>query len=282
MGKIIDAKSPWATLDWSKFVDPTEDTIIYNDVFTVDNDNRSERKIFFNLEPESIIPTQEYILKNYNKFSHIITFNQTVLDKCGKRGIKYLYGTTWISEKDYNNIDLIAKQYKISIMTGSKCMTVGHSFRIQLYQKQQAFSKFPITFWRSSAGQPLPELNPGNNPLLGRDSSSKINMLATYQFHICIENSRQLNYFTEKLIDCLITKTIPIYYGCPNIAEYFDTTGWIILEDESPSSLFKALMTLDFNYYMKHIDTINKNYEECKKYIDIYKNINISLKASSW
>ena len=282
-GKIIDARSPWATLDWSKFMEPQEDTIIYNDTFQAVSDNRPQRKVFVNLEPEAIIHTEAYLLQNYKLFSLILSYNQHVIDNC-PNAIKYVHGTTWIAEKDYSEefLDISKKQYKISVMTGAKCMTEGHAFRIDLYKKQQAFSKFPIVFWRSSAGQPLPELNPGKNPLLGRDMTSKIEMLRDYQFHICIENSRQHNYFSEKLMDCLITKTIPIYYGCPNIAEFFDTRGWIILEDTSASTLFKALLSLNEQYYSKYMDTIDANYAECKKYVDIYKNINEVLKISKW
>ena len=49
------------------------------------------------------------------------------------------------------------------------------------------------------------------------------------QFSIAIESTSVENYFSEKLIDCLITKTIPIYWGCPNIEEFFDTRGMIIV-----------------------------------------------------
>ena len=65
-------------------------------------------------------------------------------------------------------------------------------------------------------------------------------------------------------MDCIITKTIPIYYGCENIGEYFDTTGWIILEDENNflQELYNKLHTLNESYYITHYPTIIKNYEK--------------------
>ena len=42
------------------------------------------------------------------------------------------------------------------------------------------------------------------------------------------DNQKTDNWFTEKVIDCFQTKTIPIYIGCPNIDKYFDTRGMII------------------------------------------------------
>jgi hypothetical protein len=46
-------------------------------------------------------------------------------------------------------------------------------------------------------------------------------------FSVCIENSSERNYFTEKLIDCFAQKVIPIYWGAPNVSEFFDPDGII-------------------------------------------------------
>jgi hypothetical protein len=100
---------------------------------------------------------------------------------------------------------------------------------------------------------------------------SKDPLFLDYQFSIAIENSRQLNYFTEKLLDCLITKTIPIYWGCPNISNWFDTRGWIILETTSISE-FK-LKCSRLPEYSRFINVINENYERAKQYASIETNI---------
>jgi hypothetical protein len=42
-----------------------------------------------------------------------------------------------------------------------------------------------------------------------------------YQFHICIENFRTNAYISEKVINPLMTNTVPIYLGCRNIDTYF-------------------------------------------------------------
>ena len=38
-------------------------------------------------------------------------------------------------------------------------------------------------------------------------------------------------YFTEKLLDCFLSGTIPIYWGCPSIGDFFNTKGMIIFDD---------------------------------------------------
>jgi hypothetical protein len=78
-------------------------------------------------------------------------------------------------------------------------------------------------------------------------------------------------------MDCLLTKTIPIYWGCDNIGDYFDTTGWIILETESVEELQDKLKIVTADYYDKYKDTIEKNYNIALKYIDLYENINNAI-----
>ena len=42
-----------------------------------------------------------------------------------------------------------------------------------------------------------------------------------YEFHICIENVQSNHYFSEKIINSLLTNTTPVYLGCKNIDTYF-------------------------------------------------------------
>lgn len=53
-----------------------------------------------------------------------------------------------------------------------------------------------------------------------RPMEDKIEGLLNYRFHVVIENSSYDHYFSEKLSDCLLAGSYPIYYGCPNIGEY--------------------------------------------------------------
>ena len=139
---------------------------------------------------------------------------------------------------------------------------MAYHLRHLLYQNQQAFQQFPITFYRSSAHIIIPEIT--NNPLIPKEPlSSKYILFEKHQFSIVIENTREKNYFSEKLMDCLITKTIPIYYGCQNIGDYFNTDGWILLNDEQNflQELYTQLHTLNETYYMAHYPIIEENYE---------------------
>ena len=143
------------------------------------------------------------------------------------------------------------KSFRISHLAGSKDELHGHKLRKRLFMNQGHFVHFPITFWRSSVHPHLPNLL--NNPLLpesskitshdGMTKHAKRALFDGYQFSIVIENSREVNYFSEKLLDCLLTYTVPIYFGCPNISDFFDTTGWIVITSSSFEEVEDELMT---------------------------------------
>jgi hypothetical protein len=82
---------------------------------------------------------------------------------------------------------------------------------------------------------------------------------------VVIENSIESDYFTEKLLDCFLTGTIPIYWGTKNIENYFDTNGIIFINDEN--ELSTIIDTLDVELYNSKINSIQSNFESAKKYI---------------
>ena len=67
--------------------------------------------------------------------------------------------------------------------------------------------------------------------------------LKDYHYSIAIENSKQVNYFSEKIIDCYLGWTFPIYWGCPNIDDFFPKGSYIDLEELSGRSLERILNT---------------------------------------
>jgi hypothetical protein len=217
-------------------------------------------------EPNAIHNSRNDYIQNHLNFDMLLTFDDEILKNCPNSKL-CLYGTTWIPKEFYENIDTHRKLPKISNLTGWKDITDGHRFRRHLYINQKLID-LPIDWFRSGAGNILPEIK--INPILG---TGKETLFLDYQYSLVIENSRQLNYFTEKLIDCLITKTIPIYYGCPNIDQWFDTSGWIILESPHLEELTKCT-NIDLNeHYKNNVNTIEHNFNESKKYIDYTRNI---------
>ena len=53
--------------------------------------------------------------------------------------------------------------------------------------------------------------------------------LMPYRYTIAVENSVHNNYFTEKIIDALLSECLPFYWGCPNLAAHIDPRAFITL-----------------------------------------------------
>jgi len=255
--------------------------IVDDDVIPLSN---AMAHVFIQCEPRIVQDLVSYVRKNASRFHTIMTYDHDLLSHCPNTRF-YIAAQTWISQEYYQKIDVSLKEYKISTLAGSKCInqSAGHLFRQAIHYHQQELSRFPLTFFRSSVQQPpLPDL--GNNPFLVSNTSTnaKESLFHTFQFAIVIENTTQRNYFSEKLIDCLITKTIPIYYGGGNIHQFFNTTGWIILPTTSVEELSSHLETLDPHYYSSYQEIIEQNYEKAVAYSDFYRNLNHSISREEY
>lgn len=87
--------------------------------------------------------------------------------------------------------------------------------------------------------------------------------LCDYMFSITMENATYAGNFTEKIMDCFATGTIPIYSGDPTIDRFFNPDGIINLTDDfHPSQLNEDL------YYEK-MDAIKENLEIVKQFSSI-------------
>ena len=60
-----------------------------------------------------------------------------------------------------------------------------------------------------------------------------------YSTSVCIENCAQENYFTEKITDCLLSWCTPLYWGCPNINDFFPEDSYRLIDLNNPQQLFE-------------------------------------------
>ena len=97
-----------------------------------------------------------------------------------------------------------------------------------------------------------------------REIKGKIEGLKDYRFSVAIENGIHDNYFTEKILDCFLTGTIPIYKGCQNIEQFFDTRGFIIFN--TTDELINILDNLTEEDYNSRLEYIKINFDKAKDY----------------
>ena len=65
--------------------------------------------------------------------------------------------------------------------------------------------------------------------------------LAPYKYSLAVENSSGPDYWTEKVADCFLTRTVPIYYGCTNLEEYFPKESFIRIDVDQPEASLKKI-----------------------------------------
>lgn len=90
-------------------------------------------------------------------------------------------------------------------------------------------------------------------------AASKADVYSNYKFALCFENQKNLKgYITEKIWDCFISKTIPIYWGAENIEEYVPKACFIDYRDfssiENMVSYLNKVSEEQFNEYIQNIE----------------------------
>src|SRR5687768_17715451 len=51
-----------------------------------------------------------------------------------------------------------------------------------------------------------------------------------YRYSLAIENFSGPYYWTEKVIDCYLSWTMPLYFGCTNLADYFPAESFVQID----------------------------------------------------
>lgn len=106
------------------------------------------------------------------------------------------------------------KQKLLSVITSNKAFTAGHIKRIDFVRRLKEYY-----------GERLDVFGRGF-----RDFDDKWDVLSPYKYHIVIENSSQDYYWTEKLSDCFLCGTYPLYYGCRNVTDYFPAESMALID----------------------------------------------------
>lgn len=260
MKQIVNSKTfpgwPNIEIEYNKQIE------LFVDSFSGFDVNKNSFKILYIKEAEAISKFKEQAIKNHNFFDVVLTYDEEILEKC-KNSYFMPFGTTWIHDYSFPN-----KKFQISHLTGNKTFTEGHLLRQKIYYKQEKI-KIPKDFYISSYGEIE---NFFGNKVLGEKKEPLFNS----QFHICIENSKQKNYFTEKIVDCFQTKTIPIYWGCPNIGDFFDIKGIIIVNNFS--ELIEACNRINEDTYCNMLPYVEKNLTKSNIFTNINKNLKEKIK----
>lgn len=71
------------------------------------------------------------------------------------------------------------------------------------------------------------------------ENTTKMDGLYPYKYTLALENCVKKNYFSEKFTDAILAWTIPIYYGCPNINDFFPKECYYTIDINDPRCIEK-------------------------------------------
>lgn len=133
-----------------------------------------------------------------------------------------------ISYDDLASSALPAKSKRLSLITSSKCFTLGHVKRLRFVRG-------------------LLKAFPGQIDVFGRgfnEVGDKWDALAPYKYTIAIENCRAEHYWTEKLSDAFLAGCHVVYSGAPDVRRYFPDAPMTEIDVTNLSSACAAISRL--------------------------------------
>jgi hypothetical protein len=148
----------------------------------------------------------------------------------------------WVGKSyDYLSQNTVTeKSGDLSWITSSKNVLPGHKSRLEF---KEELDKSGISYDLFGKGYKYIE--------------QKWEGLAPYRYSLAIENGSFRYYWTEKLADCFLSETMPIYYGCPNISEYFPEESIIRIDINHPVEAIEIIKSaISNNLWEKRRDAI--------------------------
>jgi hypothetical protein len=137
----------------------------------------------------------------------------------------------WFVNKTFDElIDAVPQQKgeRISFITSNLTWLPGHRNRTALRHYLAQQEDLPVDIYGHGI----------------RFIADKWDGLAPYRFALAIENSNSADYWTEKVTDCFLSWTVPLYDGCTNLEDYFPAESFIRIDASDPATVADCLRRL--------------------------------------
>lgn len=220
---------------------------VYMDQFCFDPIPKGSVRIVMMVEP-----LRGHMFELVQKFpayyDYVLTYEDEIL-QTNPKAILFHCTDTWV--KGFVPPE---RKFCVSTVVGGKndLRMEGYAMRHELWHRQGEVT-IPREFFLSSNYKWVQ--GDYNNALVLGETKHP---LFTSMFHIAIENRHMKHYFSEKLLDCFFTKTVPIYCGCQNIEDYFNIDGIIVCKNVD--DIIKRCNTLNPDVYAEMMPAIEDNY----------------------
>jgi hypothetical protein len=210
------------------------------------------------MESEAIIPECYKVFNRYpgldKDFDVIFSHSVDLLDKYKNAKLLPCAGV-WYGTKDYGGvIDKELYKYKtknISLISSNKRYCKLHDFRLNLARYYKKNHKERVDTYGTFDG----------------GSYVKIaDVLEKYRYSIVIENNITPYFFTEKILNCFASMTIPIYIGATKISDFFNTDGIIQIQHLEYDYIDKIIAHCNEEDYLARLPAMLDNFNRVKEY----------------
>ena len=173
-------------------------------------------------EPRAVHGWHMALLRLYHRrFFRILTRDSRLLGQI-PNGLFHNHTFTHVSRPE----DVDTRKSKLcSLIASGKRDQAGHKLRHRVVRQIRA------------EGLNVDIMGRGYAPFEAKEEG-----LAPYHYSVIIENSREPAYITEKLIDACLCRTVPVYWGAPDVGDWVDPLGLILCDSES--AIVDTLRTL--------------------------------------
>jgi hypothetical protein len=211
---------------------------------TVTLDATADFRVLVQCEPPELYQDfASMVQANQQHFDLILTYDPRLLNL--PQAQEFCPVGTWIDP----GIEL-HKQDEISYIMSSKVYTWAHRMRFMILRRYGNLDHIGAFCFRMHRSPPR--------------IASKNLFFAHAKFNIACENDIIPNMYTEKLLDCFQTRTVPIYYGCTNLEQYFDTRG--VIQFWNIEQLEQILANLTPADYDARLPYIEENYQRARPF----------------
>jgi hypothetical protein len=218
-------------------------------------------------EPNEFFGMHKWVIQNYHLFSAILTWSEDIINSC-PNAILFDHGARSEGDEWLNTFsENINKKFEVSFLAGAKTIVDGHKFRQEIYKLENQINIPKKWFYVLDDFNWDDYKNGGIGRSVGPQGATFNNIPKRIcynesMFHVAVENVKHNNWYTEKIGDAFASKTVPIYWGCPNIGDIFDKDG--IITFETKEELVDIINNLTPEVYESMKPHIENNYQLVK------------------
>jgi hypothetical protein len=226
------------------------------------------------LEPNEFFGLHDMANHYHGNFTCILTWSELILKNCSN-AIRFTFNGRVLDDEFIESIKNKEKIFEVSFLCGDKSRVEGHQLRHKVHATGDYVTIPKKWFYVLDDYDHTNGVRPGYGTY-GKDLSHVPEgidivgygkrVLYDSMFNVVIENVKHNNWY-NKIGDNFLTKTVPIYWGCPNLEEFgYDERGIIRFKDEKELPYILNSLTsetynqmkpyIDYNYKVAKLDHV--------------------------